>query len=257
MTIEKYLILDNRSVVGNCATWWGPDGRGYVCNIDDAGRYTHEQAHRQRDTDIPVPETLALAMSVRHVCFDHLREYIDLSSGNTSAEERMAGRKRVIPRAPPADARDARIADLEAEVHRLRAAAGPAQGAMTAARWTMIDWAAKHHDNHIPMDARSGFNELSIVLNLPPCDCTGRPAELLRRDPQPVEAPRLVPHTWMTISSGGRLFWKCCVCGAGGGSAEPDGEDRRDSPFMPSVRMPVSIDCEKAAQQMKRWREGT
>ena len=74
-TDERYYILDNRSVVGNCCMWWCPDGKGYTCELDQAGLYTYEEASSKRDTDVPVPQSLAEKLAVKHVRLDLLREH--------------------------------------------------------------------------------------------------------------------------------------------------------------------------------------
>lgn len=78
-TEERYYILDARSIVGNCCGWWRPDGKGYTCNLEEAGLYSYEQAHRQRDTDIPIPEALAKELAVTHVHWDTLRARLKLA----------------------------------------------------------------------------------------------------------------------------------------------------------------------------------
>jgi len=53
-----YYLQDARwsGMVGNCPSFWRPDGNGYTTNLDEAGRFTHEEAmaqHRSRSTDLP------------------------------------------------------------------------------------------------------------------------------------------------------------------------------------------------------------
>ena len=53
-----FYIQDTRSFVGNCPMWWAPNGAGYVTRLDEAGRFTEQEAIRQnrsRDTDVPWP----------------------------------------------------------------------------------------------------------------------------------------------------------------------------------------------------------
>lgn len=88
----KYLIMDSRSVVGNCALWWRPEGKGYTGEFSEAGVFDYKSAHAHRETDIPVPFELAEAVAVRHVRVDMLREFIDLDPGKKSVEERTIGR---------------------------------------------------------------------------------------------------------------------------------------------------------------------
>jgi hypothetical protein len=57
--LERFLILQ-RERVGDLALWWRPDRRGYTTNVDEAGRYTEEEAlsiQAIRGGDIPVPES--------------------------------------------------------------------------------------------------------------------------------------------------------------------------------------------------------
>ncbi len=71
-----FYIQDTRSFVGNCPMWWGPDGRGYVTRLDEAGRYTEEEAIRQnqaRDTDIPWPCDEIDKLARPTVDFQHMR----------------------------------------------------------------------------------------------------------------------------------------------------------------------------------------
>ena len=65
-----YYVQDARSVVGNCGSWWAPNGAGYVCCIDDAGQYTGAKVRSMRDTDVPWPIDYVLKHVVRHVRVD-------------------------------------------------------------------------------------------------------------------------------------------------------------------------------------------
>lgn len=67
--MKLYYIQDCRSIVGNCAVWWGPNRAGYTCNLNEAGVYTEEEALAQqstRSTDIARPKELIDEGSVRH-----------------------------------------------------------------------------------------------------------------------------------------------------------------------------------------------
>jgi len=70
---QLYYILDSRTVVGNCAMWWRPEGAGYTAELDEAGLYTKEKAGSLRHTDFLVPKELAEKLAVRHVRLDRLR----------------------------------------------------------------------------------------------------------------------------------------------------------------------------------------
>lgn len=65
-----YFIQDSRSCVGNCGSWWRPDGAGYCCSIDEAGTYTGKQAAGMRGTDVPWPVYHVLQNTVRHARVD-------------------------------------------------------------------------------------------------------------------------------------------------------------------------------------------
>lgn len=67
---KLFYILDTRSSVGNCALWWAPNGQGYVCDLEAAGKYTEVEAFGKRATDVPVPCEVAEANAVRHVRVD-------------------------------------------------------------------------------------------------------------------------------------------------------------------------------------------
>lgn len=101
---EQYLILDRRTVTGNCGQWWRPNGSGYCCSIDEAGRYSYADAHSHRDTDIPVPLSLAEALVVRHVRVDQLDERMSLWPAKWTVEERLADPRRAPPRGAVAKA---------------------------------------------------------------------------------------------------------------------------------------------------------
>lgn len=71
-----FYIQDTRQFVGNCPVWWGPNGRGYVTRLDEAGRYTEQEAikqNRTRDTDIPWPCAEIDAIARPTVDFQHMR----------------------------------------------------------------------------------------------------------------------------------------------------------------------------------------
>lgn len=69
---ELYYVQDTRSVVGNCALFWGKDRSGYVCNLAEAGQYTGKEVMSMRDTDVPWPVDVVHANTVTHVRTDAL-----------------------------------------------------------------------------------------------------------------------------------------------------------------------------------------
>lgn len=65
-----YFVQDARVFVGNCGSWWAPNGAGYCCTIDDAGKYTGAEVRKMRGTDVPWPVDYVLQHVVRHVRVD-------------------------------------------------------------------------------------------------------------------------------------------------------------------------------------------
>lgn len=65
-----YYVQDSRVFVGNCGSWWAPNGAGYCCSIDEAGQYTGREVAVMRGTDIPWPVEHVLKHIVRHVRVD-------------------------------------------------------------------------------------------------------------------------------------------------------------------------------------------
>lgn len=70
-TGKKYVILDSRQIVGNCALFWRPDGAGYTSDLNDAGLY--DKTEGRRETDIYVPIEAARSMAVTHVRVEPLK----------------------------------------------------------------------------------------------------------------------------------------------------------------------------------------
>ncbi|MBH1529892.1 hypothetical protein I5T99_12595 [Stenotrophomonas maltophilia] len=71
-----FYIQDTRQFVGNCPVWWGPNGGGYVTRLDEAGRYTEQEAitqNRTRTSDIPWPCAEIDALARRTVDCQHMR----------------------------------------------------------------------------------------------------------------------------------------------------------------------------------------
>lgn len=55
---ELFYVQDTRSYVGNCPTWFRDRGCGYTTRLDEAARFTLDQAasmHRSRKTNLPWP----------------------------------------------------------------------------------------------------------------------------------------------------------------------------------------------------------
>jgi hypothetical protein len=66
-----YYVQDARTFVGNCGSWWAPNGAGYVCSIDEAGKYTGAAVRGMRETDVPWPLAYVEARTVRHCRVDN------------------------------------------------------------------------------------------------------------------------------------------------------------------------------------------
>ena len=70
-TEQLYYIIDNRGTVGNCASFWAKEGKGYCCDIKDAGLF--KLNHSDRETDIQVPREVVEWCIVQHVRLDTSR----------------------------------------------------------------------------------------------------------------------------------------------------------------------------------------
>ncbi|WP_353191373.1 hypothetical protein [Pandoraea pnomenusa] len=71
---DLYYVQDTRSFVGNCPMWWGKDFRGYVTRMDEAGKYTRDEAERicKRDTDKMWPCSMIDPLRRPTIDFQHL-----------------------------------------------------------------------------------------------------------------------------------------------------------------------------------------
>jgi hypothetical protein len=77
---EKFFIQDQSRSLGNSALWWRPNLSGYTINLDEAGRYTLEEAlkiERMRGTDVKVLESIARRAAMTTVDVGWLREEIE------------------------------------------------------------------------------------------------------------------------------------------------------------------------------------
>lgn len=91
-----YYVQDTRSVVGNCGSWWKPNGAGYCCCIDEAGIYKGKYVRSLRDTDVPWPVAHVLQHVVRHVRVDNqaFSRNDDIYLARQKSAEELRARKR-------------------------------------------------------------------------------------------------------------------------------------------------------------------
>lgn len=78
MSEKLFYVQDSRQMVGNCMSWWCPDGRGYTSEIGKAGLYPLARIERMRDTDIPWPKEIVEEAVVRHVRADRIKRSVSL-----------------------------------------------------------------------------------------------------------------------------------------------------------------------------------
>lgn len=64
---KHYFIQDSRFYVGNMLLFWAPEGKGYRCCIDDAGRFPGSDLPGGRDTDVAWPVEVIEAAAARYV----------------------------------------------------------------------------------------------------------------------------------------------------------------------------------------------
>lgn len=100
MSEEKdWLIQDCRQAVGNCALWWGPNRQGYVCSLEEAGRYTEAEAKAQeasRPTDRAVRLEDAMKAATTHVRTDTNGGQFGLKAGPGKDFQRKMNRRRAV-----------------------------------------------------------------------------------------------------------------------------------------------------------------
>lgn len=72
-----YYIQDTRQIVGNCAMWWRHQGKGYTCELNDAGIFkgSDSSVHSDRDSDRPWLVELVRPLMHQHVTTDSLHKY--------------------------------------------------------------------------------------------------------------------------------------------------------------------------------------
>lgn len=79
---DLFVIVDHRKPWTDCALFWRENRSGYTFQLDEAGRYSREEAmaiHVNRKTDIPVPLSLALARIKQHVGREIVNEVTHLT----------------------------------------------------------------------------------------------------------------------------------------------------------------------------------
>lgn len=104
----EYYVLDTSCIVGDCALWWRPRGRGYTTNLDEAGIYTGaEVAKLHRATDVPFPYAVVQQRAIRHVDRDKLwrdaKESMPYDADGFDPCRREPARDDAAPVTPPAD----------------------------------------------------------------------------------------------------------------------------------------------------------
>ena len=95
-----YYVQDARGCVGNCGSWWAVDGQGYVCSIDEAGKYSGADVRTLRDTDVPWPVAYVEARTVRHCRVDNqaFERRDEVWTERVKAADKVATRRRVRQR---------------------------------------------------------------------------------------------------------------------------------------------------------------
>lgn len=78
--------IQNKGYVGNCLLFWRPNRDGYTCDLDEAGKYSKEEAddicRTRPKEDIPHLVSLVDDHAVRHITkipIQYSREWISHS----------------------------------------------------------------------------------------------------------------------------------------------------------------------------------
>ena len=80
MSAKDHVVWYLGNYNGDCVIFWGPDESGYTTDLDQAGRYTEEEAKRiekRRGKERAVPLKVAEAAVRRHVTAGRLRAELD------------------------------------------------------------------------------------------------------------------------------------------------------------------------------------
>ena len=82
---EDLYYIQTRGPVGNCVLWWGIEGKGYVCDLDRAGKYSRQEAESivkgRPDVDKAWRCEDIDRLSVRHFDMQKFREIAPLTPG--------------------------------------------------------------------------------------------------------------------------------------------------------------------------------
>ncbi len=62
-----YYLQDDRQIVGNSMLWWREGGKGYTCDLKEAGVFTKENLPILRSSDIAWPKDYIDARTALHV----------------------------------------------------------------------------------------------------------------------------------------------------------------------------------------------
>lgn len=77
---EQYVLVDLRSIVGNCVMFWEKGCSGYTCDLDKAHVFNEQEAFSQHRTrphvDQPIPLRVAREFAVTHVRREPLNRWI-------------------------------------------------------------------------------------------------------------------------------------------------------------------------------------
>ncbi len=77
---EQYVLVDLRSIVGNCVMFWAEGCSGYTCELDKAEVFSAKSAFSQHECrpniDQPIPLSVARDLVVQHVRREPLNRWI-------------------------------------------------------------------------------------------------------------------------------------------------------------------------------------
>lgn len=101
---DEFYLIDTRTVVGNCAMFWRPEGKGYTCDVRDAGLFSREDVTLHRETDLPISRAMVELMLNTHVRLDLVRDKVDVRAYQDTRTR--AARQRWLEQHFPAPSRE-------------------------------------------------------------------------------------------------------------------------------------------------------